>query len=124
MADRSMWVRALRPVDDAALSRSVLAGDRLAEMIELFGPGPVGWSVELAEGMTREIVSAIPELGVDVVIHEVHRGCEAVAVTMLAVPAKGIRFAADAATHQFTRAGEHLNPWASSPRRPDHRCVG
>ena len=51
MADRSMWVRALRPVDDAALSRSVLAGDRLAEMIELFGPGPVGWSVELAEDM-------------------------------------------------------------------------
>jgi DNA-binding PucR family transcriptional regulator len=106
VADQSMWVRALRPVDDAALSRSVLAADRLAKIIDLFGPGPVGWSVELAEGMTREIVSEIPELGVDVVIHEVHRGCEAVAVTMLAILAKRIPFAADEVVEVLAGPGE------------------
>ena len=106
MTDQRSWVRALRPRDDTALSRSVLSAARRAGIVDLVGSGPVGWAVELGEGMSRQIVAAIPELGVDVVIHEVRRGCEAVALTMLAVLAEETRFELDSVVEVFAGPGE------------------
>lgn len=50
---------------------------------ELLGPQPAAWAVELGATMASAITTAIPELAVDVVAHEVATGCEAVALGVL-----------------------------------------
>ncbi|MEU1995543.1 helix-turn-helix domain-containing protein [Nocardia gamkensis] len=88
MADRMSWVGSLMPSDDKALGRSALSPQRLSMIAERIGRGPAGWAVELGEGMARQIIDEIPPLNIDVVAHEVRRGCEAVALAVVAALAE------------------------------------
>jgi DNA-binding PucR family transcriptional regulator len=78
------WFAALEPaVDGAQLGASVLP-DRARELAERLGYGPAGWAVELGARMAAAITAEIPQLAVDAVAAEIHKGCEAVALGALA----------------------------------------
>ncbi|NBM20215.1 hypothetical protein GUY61_32660, partial [Streptomyces sp. GC420] len=47
------------------------------------GPGPVGWGVEVALGMARDIVGRVPEHGGDHTFDAFHRGVEATVLLAL-----------------------------------------
>jgi len=78
------WIRAAQPARSDAISQSVLPEGYVAELVDRVGPGPIGWAVEVAAGMAESILEAIPELGVDGIVQEMRKGCEAVAVQMVA----------------------------------------
>jgi len=78
------WIRLVEAAGSDAMSQSVLQDEVLAELVHRVGPGPVGWAIEVAVGMAESILAAIPELGVDGVVQEVRKGCEVVAVQMVA----------------------------------------
>ncbi|ADG98863.1 putative transcriptional regulator, PucR family [Segniliparus rotundus DSM 44985] len=82
------WLAELEPVDSRSFPASSLLRERAEELASLLGPGPAGWAVELGATMAARVTSAIPELAVDVVGTEVGRGCEAVALGVLAALAR------------------------------------
>jgi hypothetical protein len=82
------WIRAAQPAGSDAMSHAVLPPAYVADLVDRVGPGPIGWAIEVAEGMAGSILDAIPELGVDGVVQEMRRGCEAVAVRMVAALAE------------------------------------
>jgi len=82
------WIRTVQPAASDAMSHSVLPPAYVADLVDRVGPGPIGWAIEVAEGMAGSILEAIPELGVDGVVQEMRRGCEAVAVQMVAALAE------------------------------------
>jgi DNA-binding PucR family transcriptional regulator len=78
------WIRTVQPSDPEAMSHSVLPEKYLADLVDRVGPGPIGWAIEVAVGMAACILKGIPELGVDGVVQEMRKGCEVVAVQMVA----------------------------------------
>lgn len=78
------WLTELEPAGTQPLSEASLLPDRAGALAALLGPGPAGWAVELGATMADRITSAIPELAADAVAVEVRRGCEAVALGVLA----------------------------------------
>lgn len=78
------WFTALEPPGHGAhLSDSALP-DRANALAERLGAGPAGWAVDMGARMAAAITAAIPQLAVDAVAAEVHKGCEAVALGALA----------------------------------------
>ncbi|OAN39001.1 PucR family transcriptional regulator [Mycolicibacterium iranicum] len=96
------WFAELTPVDGQAFPSSSLLTTRADELASLLGPGPAGWAVELGATMAARIISAIPELAVDVIAREVRKGCEAVALGALAALASGTDVAFAAMPEVFT----------------------
>jgi DNA-binding PucR family transcriptional regulator len=83
------WLAQLSPSAERPLSEVSLLPDRAGALAAHLGPGPAGWAVELGATMAQRIISAIPELGADVVAVEVRRGCEAVALGTLGALSDG-----------------------------------
>ncbi|MCV7420399.1 helix-turn-helix domain-containing protein [Mycobacterium yunnanensis] len=78
------WFTALEPTEcGARLGDSVLL-DRAHALAERLGDGPAGWAVDMGARMATAITAEIPQLAVDAVATEVHKGCEAVALGALA----------------------------------------
>ena len=80
---RPTWFAELEPVDGQSFPDASLLRARAGVLASLLGSGPAGWAVELGATMADRIVSAIPELAVDVIVTEVRKGCEAVALGAL-----------------------------------------
>ncbi|MET7358412.1 helix-turn-helix domain-containing protein [Streptomyces sp. NPDC005562] len=78
------WLGELSPRDTDTLAHSVLPPPRLAEFATRVGAGPCGWAVELGAAMAVHITEEIPELAVDGIAQELRRGCEAVALGLVA----------------------------------------
>ena len=77
------WFATLEPtVRGAHLDHSLLP-DRAQALAEHLGSGPAGWAVELGARLAATITAEIPELAVDAVAGEIHKGCEAVALGAL-----------------------------------------
>ncbi|MFI7665663.1 PucR family transcriptional regulator [Nocardia sp. NPDC049526] len=74
------WVRELAPADPAALRRSMLPPEKVAEFAAQVGTGAAGYAVELGQAMAAHILVEIPELDVDGIVQMVRGGCEAVAL--------------------------------------------
>jgi DNA-binding PucR family transcriptional regulator len=70
------------------MSHSVLPEAYVADLVDRVGPGSIGWAIEVAVGMAESILEVIPELGVDGVVQAVRKGCELVAVQMVAALAE------------------------------------
>jgi DNA-binding PucR family transcriptional regulator len=87
-AQHASWIRTVQPAGSDAMSHAMLPPASVADLVDRVGPGPIGWAIEVAEGMAGSILEAIPELGVDGVVQEMRRGCEAVAVQMVAALAE------------------------------------
>ncbi|MEV6336118.1 helix-turn-helix domain-containing protein [Nocardia vinacea] len=81
----SQWVRDLAPADPAALHRSVLPPEKVAEFAARVGTGAAGYAVELGQAMAAHILAEIPELDVDGIVQMVRGGCEAVALEAVGV---------------------------------------
>jgi len=77
------WFARLEPTTARVIPRDSVIPDRAQALVELLGPGPVGWAIELGALMATNITVAIPELAVDAVAAEVAKGCEAVALGAL-----------------------------------------
>ncbi|OBK35389.1 PucR family transcriptional regulator [Mycobacterium sp. 1245111.1] len=90
------WFSELEPVARHAFPDTSVLPERAEELAALLGPGPAAWAVELGTLMTAAVTAAIPELAVDAVASEVHKGCEAVALGTLTALALGddVTFAA------------------------------
>jgi len=82
------WIRTVQPAGSDAMSHSVLPPASVADLVDRVGPGPIGWAIEVAVGMAESILEAIPELGVDGVVQEMRKGCEVVAVQLVAALAE------------------------------------
>jgi len=80
---RPSWFAELEPVDSQSFPDASLLRARAEELASLLGSGPAGWAVELGAIMAARIISAVPELAVDVIATEVRKGCEAVALGAL-----------------------------------------
>lgn len=78
------WLRDVTPRDEDAVAHSVLPPPRLAEFVTRVGEGPCGWAVELGRAIAVHITEEIPELALDGIVQELRRGCEAVAVGLVA----------------------------------------
>lgn len=77
------WLAALEPTVPQAFPACSVLPERAQVLAAQLGPGPAGWAVELGALMAASITAAIPELAVDAVAAEVHKGCEAVALGAL-----------------------------------------
>ncbi|WP_160159589.1 PucR family transcriptional regulator [Streptomyces sp. 3213.3] len=84
MGDVGGWIRGLVPRGRDALSWSVLPSAQVNRLVDRVGAGPVAWAVELAQGMTDDVTTQIPQLGVDGLVQELRKGCEAVALSIVA----------------------------------------
>lgn len=84
VTQRRTWLAELEPLDGQSFPGASLLRTRAEAVASLLGPGPAGWAVELGATMATRIISAIPELAVDVIVGEVRKGCEAVALGALA----------------------------------------
>ena len=82
------WLAELRPVVEQSFPNASVLRARAEELAVLLGPGPTGWAVELGAFMTARVTAAIPELAVDAIAAEIHKGCEAVALGSLAALAR------------------------------------
>jgi len=82
------WIRTVQPAGPDPMSHSVLPPAYIADVVHRVGSGPVGWAIDVAVGMAESILEAIPELGVDGVVQEMRKGCEVVAVQMVAALAE------------------------------------
>ncbi|OLR94428.1 PucR family transcriptional regulator [Actinokineospora bangkokensis] len=100
------WVRELAPRGQTALSRSVLPAAQVDRVVDRVGAGPVRWAVELAQGMAEHMVARIPQLGVDGLVQELRKGCEAVAVSMVAALAENAEVAPEPPAEALTGAVE------------------
>lgn len=87
-AQSASWIRTVQPAGSDAMSHSVLPEAYVAELVDRVGPGPIGWAIEVAVGMAESILEAVPELGVDGVVQEMRKGCQAVAVRLVAALAE------------------------------------
>jgi len=82
------WIRELAPRDRNVLSRSVLSSAQVNRRVDRVGASPAAWAVELAQGMTDHVTTQIPQLGVDGLVQELRKGCEAVALSLVAALAE------------------------------------
>jgi DNA-binding PucR family transcriptional regulator len=87
------WTHALMPADASVIHHAMLAPEKLAGVVARIGEGPTAWSIELGDSMWKQIMTDIPELGVDGVAQEVRRGCEAAALGVVAALAEDREFA-------------------------------
>ncbi|NUP16095.1 MAG: PucR family transcriptional regulator [Streptomyces sp.] len=78
------WLRELGPRDEDAVAHSALPPPRVAEFVARVGAGPCGWAVELGRDMAVHITEEIPELALDGIAQELRRGCEVVALGLVA----------------------------------------
>lgn len=83
-----LWLADLVPADGQPFPAQAILTARAEEVASLLGAAAAGWAVELGATMAARITSAIPELAVDVIAAEVHRGCEAVALGTLTALAR------------------------------------
>jgi hypothetical protein len=82
------WFAALEPTERTAHQGDSVLPDRAHALAERLGTGPAGWAVEMGARMAAAITAEIPQLAVDAVAAEVHKGCEAVALGALAALAQ------------------------------------
>jgi hypothetical protein len=100
------WIRALAPRGRDVLSRSVLPSAQVNRLADRVCAGPVAWAVELAQGMADHMTTQIPQLGVDGLVQEPRKGCEAVALSIVAALAENADVAPEPPVEALTGAVE------------------
>ena len=100
------WIRELAPRDRNVLSRSVLPSAQINRLVDRVGAGPVAWAIELAQGMADHMTTQIPLLGVDGLAQELWKGCEAVALSIVAALAENTEVALEPPAEALTGAAE------------------
>nr|WP_211283680.1 helix-turn-helix domain-containing protein [Streptomyces antibioticus] len=106
MGDVGGWIRNLAPRGRDVLSRSVLPSAQVDRLVDRVGAGPVAWAVELAQGMTDHVTTQIPQLGMDGLVQELRKGCEAVALSIVAALAENTEVVPEPPVEALTGAVE------------------
>ncbi len=106
MGGVSGWIRELAPRGRNVLSRAVLPPVQVDRLADRVGAGPVAWAVELAQGMAEHMTTQIPQLAVDGLVQELRKGCEAVALSIVAALAENIEVAPEPPAEALTGAAE------------------
>ncbi|MFI1693536.1 PucR family transcriptional regulator [Streptomyces sp. NPDC020794] len=84
----------------------MLPSAQVNRLVDRVGAGPVACAITLAQGMTDHVTTQIPQLGVDGLVQELRKGCEAVALSIVAALAENAEVVPEPPAEALTGAVE------------------